>query len=110
MTKDLSRIIASLEERFMPECTEGWLSTIHVVFEGGGEWTLDVENCALRVAQGLRGEALSTVRAQPDTFDAVFSGRLPLEIALMSGRLSTDNLVEIFKLQTVFKKVPDEAE
>jgi len=29
---------------------------------------------------------------------------VPLELALMQNRLKTDNLIEIFKLQTVFEK------
>jgi hypothetical protein len=97
-------IMNSLRDRFLPECTEGWSTTIHVCFANGDAWTLDVDDCALRVTEGRSGEPLSTVTADPEAFDAVFAGRMPLEVALMSDRLAADNIVEIFKLQTVFKK------
>ena len=102
--RDLKAIVESLRERFIPERTEGWITLIHFEFEDAGALSLSVEMRELSLEEGLEGDPLSVVRTDLETFDDLFSGRIPLELALMKDRFRTDNLVEIFKLQTVFEK------
>ncbi|MEW6200440.1 MAG: hypothetical protein AB1546_00565 [bacterium] len=104
MMTNIDEVFRSLKERFCPELTDGWFSTIHFIFTDDGEWTFDVNSGELQITQGLTGEPLSVVKTDVNTFDRVFSGELPLEIPMMADRFDVDNLVEIFKLQTIFKK------
>ncbi len=100
----MTKILESLQSRFVPDRSEGWISLIHFHFEDAPPLTFRIEHCELSVSEGLEGEPLSEVHTDAETFHKLFSGRLPLELVLMRNRLKTDNLIEIFKLQTVFEK------
>jgi len=104
MLEKITEIFDSLRERFCTELTEDWFSTIHFVFSDDGNWTFDVNNGQLEIREGLVGEPLSIVKTDKKTFDRVFSGEIPLEMAIMADKFTVDNIVEVFKLQTVFKK------
>lgn len=96
--------ISDLSSRFLPERTEGWFSTILFRFRDGGEWTCDINDGRLRFTEGRPRDPLSTVLTDEETFDRLFAGEIPLEIAMMTDRFFVDNIVEIFKFQTVFQK------
>ncbi len=104
MSRDLKTVLESLAERFMPERTTGWISVIHFIFSDAEPVTFEIDYNTLNISEGLQGEPLSTVHTDVETFDKLFAGRVPLELVLMQDRFRTDNLVEIFKLQTVFKR------
>ncbi len=102
--KDMSTILESLKSRFLCDRAEGWISLIHFHFEDARPLTFQIEHSELCITEGLEGEPLSEVHTDVETFHKLFTGRMPLELALMQNRLKTDNLIEIFKLQTVFEK------
>ncbi len=102
--RDLNAVLQSLERRFLADRTEGWITVIHFVFEDAGPLTFRIEYNQLFVKEGLVGEPLTTVHTDVATFDRLFAGRAPLELVLMQNRFRADNLVEIFKLQTIFAR------
>ena len=102
--RDIGTILKSLERRFLSDRTDGWISVIHFIFNDAEPLTFRIEYNQLQIKEGLDGEPLSTVHTDTATFDCLFAGKAPLELVLMQNRFRTDNLVEIFKLQTVFAR------
>ena len=94
-----------MRRRFRPDYTKGWDSTIHIYLKGEEPITVEVSRRQLHIHSGLINDPLSVVRTDSETFMSILRGDLPLDIAIMKGTLSAGNLIEVFKLITVFKPV-----
>lgn len=99
------KLIAWMRNRFMPECTRGWDSTIHVRLRDGGAFTVDVRRRKMHISAGLNGAPLAVLDTDCPTLRQVLRGDLPLDIAIMEETLRSDNMIETFKFITVFRPV-----
>lgn len=104
-TTDDKKLFSWMKKRFMPERTKGWDSTIHVRLSDGEPFTVDVNRRAMRISDGLVNEPLAQIQTGRDTLLEILRGDVPLDLAIMKGELSADNMVEVFKFITVFEPV-----
>jgi len=82
-------IIRSLCDRFRPE-KAGDLSTVFhfdLSGEGGGQFTVTIENGKCRVEPGLQGQAKCLVQATAATYSDIEFGRTNAEMAFMTGKI-----------------------
>jgi len=97
------KLIDWMKKSFMPDSASGWNSTLHIHLKGEQPLTADFKRKAFDLSQGLEGEPLSTITTDSATMLDVLMGTLPLDIAIMRGTLSADNMIEVFKLVSVFR-------
>ncbi len=70
--------------------------------EGGGAFTVKIQNGKLEIAEGLNETSKCTVRAKADNFMKVINGELKPLNALLFGKVKVDNQGELIKYAKVF--------
>lgn len=70
--------------------------------EGGGDFTVSVNDGKVNVEEGLVGEPKCTVKTTNDNFIGVITGSLNPLMALMMGKLKIDNQGELLKYAKLF--------
>jgi putative sterol carrier protein len=81
---------SSLEAKFKPE-KSGQMSAVfqfEVLGEGGGQWAVEVDSRACRVAEGRAESPSLTATISARDFADLINGRLNPQIAFISGKLS----------------------
>jgi hypothetical protein len=102
---DAKKLKSWMRRNFIPECTKGWDSTIHIILKDAAAMTVDVSRREMKIRAGLEGKPLAVVRTDCETLLSVLRGDEPLDLAVMKDTLSADNMIEVFKFVTVFKYV-----
>jgi len=97
------KLLDWMKKNFMPDYSGGWNSTLHIHLAGEQPVTADFKRKTIALSQGFEGEPLSSITTDSSTLYQVLKGALPLDIAIMNGTLSADNMIEVFKFVSVFK-------
>ena len=98
----VQEFFAQLPERADPAKTAGMSNTYVFDVEGVGQWTVAVEDGAVRVTEGS-GEADCTISASEDTLVKIASGQANATTAYMTGKLKIQgDMGAALKLQKLF--------
>ncbi|MCB0503700.1 MAG: acyl-CoA dehydrogenase family protein [Bacteroidetes bacterium] len=108
-TKSLSAkdIILSLSERLKADRAEGVTQTFNfdISGDGGGQFTVNVNNGSCTVTEGLSESADCTVSSVASVYEEVELGKLSPETAVMSGQLKISNLMAMMSFSKLFRRV-----
>ncbi len=99
-----SEFIHGLPERVAPEALEGMETLFHFDLDGdeGGQYTVEVKDGRIQVADGLEGDPKCRVNASSKTFMKVVNGEMSPMIALLTGKIKITNQSELIKYAKVF--------
>ncbi|MCO5247984.1 MAG: SCP2 sterol-binding domain-containing protein [Chitinophagales bacterium] len=99
-------IIFGLPERFK-DGNESETGTFHFEIEGdgGGEFTVSVENGNCNVQEGLQGEADCVIRSTASDFEDAELGRVNKQMAVMMGKIKISNLGAMLKFISMFEEI-----
>lgn len=94
----------NLETNVSSESLEGKETRFHFDLdgEGGGQYTVQIENEELSVKEGFHGEPSCTVKATSENFMKVIRGELKPLNALLFGKVKVSNQGELIKYAKVF--------
>jgi putative sterol carrier protein len=91
-----------LAARADPAKTAGVNNSYFFDIEGEGQWTVDVRDGSVSVAEG-GGDADVTISASADDFDKIVAGEMNPTTAYMSGKLKIKgDMGAAMKLQKLF--------
>ncbi len=96
--------IASLPQRFLPEKAVGYRTVVHFVLDGngGGEFTVVVEDGQCRVSPGLEGKPSCVVKTKARTYLDIELGRTHAQTAFLMGRVKVSNVSELMRFTRLF--------
>ncbi|TNE74686.1 hypothetical protein EP331_00950 [bacterium] len=88
-----------------------WTSTIHLILkgEGGGEFTVRIENDTVLVDETLLGEAKLVLKGDAKTYEGIELGTTSPQMAFMFGKISVSNLTEMGNVGKAFYRVHEMA-
>ena len=100
-------IILALPERFKAESAAGENGTFQFIIEGetGGEFTVNVNDGACSVAEGLEGEPDCVIRAEASDYEDAELGRVNKQMAVMMGKIKISDLGAMMKFMTLFEDI-----
>ncbi|MEZ5009980.1 MAG: acyl-CoA dehydrogenase family protein [Chitinophagales bacterium] len=100
-------IIHSLPERLKTEKAANVSQTFNfdISGEGGGQFTVVVDQGKCMVSEGLSDTADCTVSSEASVYQDVELGKLSPETAVMSGQLKISNLMAMMSFSKLFKRV-----
>lgn len=107
LPENAREILLSLPQRLKKDRAEGAAYRFHfdISGEGGGRFTVTVQDGQCRVLESLEGEADCVVTTGADTYRDVELGRLAPETAVMSGQLRISNLGAMMHFTKLFRRV-----
>jgi len=70
--------------------------------EGGGQYTLRLQDGQLSIEEGLQGDAKCVVRSSAEDFMALVTGKLNPMMAMMTGKVKISNPSEMVKYAKLF--------
>ncbi len=96
-------LLKSLEENFDGSKVDA-NTLFHFVLEGdsGGDFTVEIEDGACKVSEGLTGDAKCVVKSTDQTFIDVLTKKVNPTMAVMSGKLKISNIGEMMKFAKPF--------
>jgi hypothetical protein len=65
-----------MPEAFMPEKVKGWNANIHFKIDGGGDWTIQIQDGEMKSSKGLEGKATVTVTSNWQTYIGIMKYNL----------------------------------
>src|SRR5258706_510839 len=95
-------VFKALPGAFDPEKSAGWDSLIHFAIPGSGDWTVEVKNKTVRVAEGKPAAATSVITTDADTLLGMVEGRIKGDMAFMSGKLKATKVPDLGKFGKAF--------
>jgi len=102
-----AEIIRSLCDRFRPEKAGDYASVFHFDLsgEGGGQFTVTIENGKCSVEPGLQGQPKCLVQAAAATYSDIEFGRTNAEMAFMTGKIKISNVGEMLRFVKLFNRL-----
>jgi putative sterol carrier protein len=99
-----SEFIHSLPARVNPDAIANMQTVFHfdVEGEGGGQYTVVLNDGKMEVSPGLIGDSKCLVKTNNDNFMAVINGTLNPLMAIMMGKLKINNQGEMLKYAKIF--------
>jgi putative sterol carrier protein len=96
--------IEALPEKLRQEGTLAEDTRFHfdISGDGGGQYTLNIENGEVDLSEGLKGEAKCVVKAKGDSLVKIIKGELNPMMAVMTGKIKISNLGEMMKYASLF--------
>ncbi len=96
--------ITKLPERVNQEALEGHITCFHfeIIGDGGGHYTVLVEEGEMRVIESLEGAPKCRVTSSDVDFMAVINKELNPLMALMTGKIKITNQGEMLKYAKIF--------
>ncbi|MBV8881855.1 MAG: SCP2 sterol-binding domain-containing protein, partial [Planctomycetaceae bacterium] len=98
----VAAIFKALPGAFDPEKSTGWESLIHFAITGSGDWTVEVKDKKVRVAEGKPEGATSVITTDTDTLVGMVEGRVKGDMAFMSGKLKATKVPDLGKFGKAF--------
>lgn len=94
----------ALPGRVRPEAIEGKSTVFHFDLpgEGGGQFTVTIDNGVLTTQEGLVGEPKCTVKANSADFIKIVKGELNAMQAFFFGKISVSNPAEMLAYTKLF--------
>jgi NAD(P)-dependent dehydrogenase (short-subunit alcohol dehydrogenase family)/acyl dehydratase/putative sterol carrier protein len=98
----VAALFGSLPGAFDPEKSAGWDTLIHFAVTGAGDWTIEVKDKKLRVAEGKPAAPTSVITTDADTLLGMVEGRIKGDMAFMSGKLKATKVPDLGKFGKAF--------
>jgi len=98
----IAAVFQSLPGAFDAEKSAGWDTLIHFVVTGAGDWTIEVKDKKVRVAEGAPVAPTSVITTDADTLMGMVEGRIKGDMAFMSGKLKATKVPDLGKFGKVF--------
>ncbi|HYF00757.1 MAG TPA: SDR family NAD(P)-dependent oxidoreductase, partial [Planctomycetota bacterium] len=95
-------LFKALSAGFDAEKSAGWDTLMHFAIAGAGDWTVEVKNKTLRVAEGKPADAPSVITTDADTLLGMVEGKVKGDMAFMSGKLKATKVPDLAKFGKVF--------
>lgn len=94
----------ALPSKVSPVAIEGLETIFHFDLEGegGGQFTVQVDNGKVIVADGLNGQPSCVVRSNEETFHKLISGDLNPMMAVLTGKVKISNQGEMLRYAKLF--------
>jgi putative sterol carrier protein len=92
----------SLPSKVNPEAIAGLSSVFHFDIGDAGQYTLNLADGKLNVAQGLEGEPSCKVSASQETLIGLLTKDVNPMMAMMTGKLKISNPGEMMKYAKIF--------
>src|SRR5689334_3810177 len=104
-------IFKALPAAFDPEKAAGWDSLMHFAIPGSGDWTVEVKNKTVRVAEGKPDAPTCVITVDADTLIGMVQGKVKGDAAFMSGKLKATKVPDLGKFGKAFdfKKIKVDA-
>lgn len=95
----IREFLYDLPQKVRPEAIEDVNTILHfdISGDGGGTYTLKIENGSISVLEGLQGEAKSAIRSSDKVFNELLTKETNPMMAVMTGKLKVSNPGEIMK-------------
>ena len=99
-----AEFIQSLPQKAKPEVLEGLTTLFHfeLAGEGGGEFSVHVNDGKMTVENGLVGTPTCTVKSKAETLVKVVKGEENAMSAVMFGKIKISNVGEMMKYAKIF--------
>ncbi len=96
--------ITNLPSKVDSAALEGLETTFHfdISGDGGGQYTVEVADGAMNVAEGLNGEAKCKVSTGADTLVGLVTGKVNPMMAVLGGKVKISNQGEMMKYAKIF--------
>jgi putative sterol carrier protein len=102
MAETVQDFFANLPSRADSSKTAGMTNSYLFDIEGAGQWTVDVDNGAVTVAEG-GGDADVTIATSQEVFEKIIAGEQNPTSAYMTGKLKVKgDMGAAMKLQKLF--------
>jgi NAD(P)-dependent dehydrogenase (short-subunit alcohol dehydrogenase family)/acyl dehydratase/putative sterol carrier protein len=98
----VAEIFKGLPGAFDAEKAAGWDSLMHFAITGSGDWTVEVKNKTVRVAEGKPEAPSSVITTDTDTLVGMVEGRIKGDMAFMSGKLKATKVPDLGKFGKAF--------
>jgi NAD(P)-dependent dehydrogenase (short-subunit alcohol dehydrogenase family)/acyl dehydratase/putative sterol carrier protein len=95
-------VFKALPAAFDPEKSAGWDSLMHFAIPGTGDWTVEVKNKTVRVAEGKPDAPSSVITVDADTLIGMVQGKVKGDAAFMSGKLKATKVPDLGKFGKAF--------
>jgi NAD(P)-dependent dehydrogenase (short-subunit alcohol dehydrogenase family)/acyl dehydratase/putative sterol carrier protein len=95
-------VFKALPGSFDPEKSAGWDSLMHFAVPGAGDWTVEVKNKTVRVAEGKPDAPTCVITVDSDTLIGMVQGRIKGDAAFMSGKLKATKVPDLGKFGKAF--------
>ncbi len=96
--------IQTLPEKVHPDAIEGASTVFHfdIDGDGGGQFTVALEDGKVDVKDGFEGEAKCKVTASSQNLVSVVTGKLNPMMAVLTGKVKISNQGELLKYAKIF--------
>ncbi|HEX7899445.1 MAG TPA: SDR family NAD(P)-dependent oxidoreductase [Planctomycetota bacterium] len=98
----IAAIIRALPGAFDAAKSAGWESTMHFAIAGAGDFTVEVKNQAVKVAEGAPAAPTCVISTDADTLAGMVEGRVKGDMAFMAGKLKATKVPDLGKFGKVF--------
>jgi len=95
-------VFKALPGAFDPEKSAGWDSLLHFAVTGAGDWTVEVKNKTVRVAEGKPDAPTCVITVDADTLIGMVQGKIKGDAAFMSGKLKATKVPDLGKFGKAF--------
>ncbi len=101
-------IVLGLPQRFKgDESSENGLFHFQLEGEGGGDFTVSVQDGVCTVEEGLDGEADCIITSTAADFEDAELGRVNRQMAVMMGKIKISNLGAMLKFLSLFEDLSE---
>jgi putative sterol carrier protein len=99
-----AEFLKGLPAKVNPASIAGLETIFHFDIDGsqGGQYTIEVKDGKVNVADGLQGEPRCTVRASDENFINLATGELNPMMAILTGKVKISNQGEMLKYAKIF--------
>lgn len=99
---DVKKFLFDLPAKANPDALEGQSALFHFDVADAGQFTVNLSDGKLDVAEGLHGEPSCKVTTTAQSFSDLISGKLNPMMAMMTGKLKISNPGEMLKYAKMF--------
>lgn len=99
---DVKKFLFDLPNKVNPDAVEGLSTVFHFDVADAGQYTVQLDNGAMSVSEGLVGDPACKVSASADTLAKLLSRDLNPMMAMMTGKLKISNPGEMLKYAKIF--------
>ena len=99
---DIKEFLFALPAKVAPEALEGHNTLFHFDIATSGQYTVQINDGKLSVAEGFSGDPTCKVSASAETLGKLLSGDINPMMAMMTGKLKISNPGEMLKYAKMF--------
>ncbi len=104
---EAKEIVENLPSRFNPDKAEDFSGIVHLILsgDGGGEFTVRINEGHIEVEPGLKGEPDCKVKTSAKTYVNIESGKSNPTMAVMTGKIKVSNLPVLARFVQCFDRL-----